>query len=202
MRRARAVRFVCVGAGAGVCCSLAGCGVGLVFPSVMGTVGAPVAFVSASALPHGPTVTVVNEADEPIDVRLWVGRVDAFAAQGFVDQRTGDDMVATVPGGETHKIQGGRTNWVTGQLDGVVWVRLQTTEGVEWYEFERPGPYRIVAHRADFDWFAPGPIQFSSGNDQAMTPLPESAWIDDHDGAYAITASPIEIPSPTPKSGL
>ena len=170
---------------------LAGCpGAYLATPILMtAPVGVPAAVTVGTFLSYGPTVTIENSSDVPVEVRVWVAKVDAFSPTGFTDQRTRDNLAVTAPAGEITRIQAGHAGWPTGQSDGVVWVRLQTSEGVEWYEFQRPGPYRVVVRRADIGQFEPGPIVYRSGNAQAMTPLPESAWIEHHDGRFAITGS-------------
>jgi hypothetical protein len=181
---------------------ISGCGVyplAIAFQPALGPLGAgmpaaPMIIAVGMAQPYGPTVTIDNQSDTVAEVRVWVATVDARKPEGFRDQHTADRMAVSVPGGEITKIQAGHGGWPTGQSDGVVWVRIDAGEGVHWFEFERPGPYRIEVRRAETDWFAPGPIVYLSAGGQAMTPLPESAWLEHHDGKYAITA-PVTAPA-------
>jgi len=176
---------------------LVGCH-GTLIPIMAVSTITPVLNEAGLVMPQGPTVTVVNEADVPVDVRLWVGKVDYREPSGFRDQQTADAMVATVSPGKTRKINGGRSDWPTGQFDGVVWMRIVAEGDIRWYEFERPGPYKVEVRRADNEWFAPGPIEFVSASGQQMTPLPESAWIEHRDGNYPANAPPV---SPTQDLG-
>ena len=188
VRRSARALSVCALAAMG----LAGCH-GALVPVMILTPSTPAIVEAGLSMPHGPTVTLVNEADVPVDIRLWVGRIDYREASGFRDQRTGIAMVATVPPGEFRKVNGGQTHWPTGQSDGVVWMRLVAEGTVYWFEFERPGPYRVVMRRVDTEWFAPGPIEFIATSGQAMTPLPESAWIEHRDGNFPANAPPAPI---------
>jgi hypothetical protein len=163
-------------------------------PLAAGMPAAPAIVAVGMAQPHGPTVTIDNQSDTNVDVRVWVAQVDARTPEGFRDQHTADDLAVVVPGGDVTKIQAGRRGWSTGQSDGVVWVRIDAGEGVQWFEFERPGPYRIEVRRAETELFTPGPIVYLSAGGQAMNPLPESAWLEHHDGKYAISAP---VPPPT-----
>lgn len=180
----------------GLCASAAGVLVGChgaLVPVMILAPTSPVLVEVGLSNPHGPTVTLVNEADVPVDIRLWVGRIDYREASGFRDQRTGIAMVATVPPGEFRKVNGGQADWPTGQSDGVVWMRLVAEGSISWFEFERPGPYRVVMRRVDSEWFAPGPIEFIATSGQVMTPLPESAWIEHRDGDFPVSAPPAPV---------
>lgn len=167
--------------------TLTGC-FGTIAPVTMLTTLSPAMTGVGLALPNGPTVTLVNEADVPVDIRLWVARVDYREPSGFRDQRTSSAMVRTVPPGEFRKVNGGASGWPTGQNDGVVWFRVVADDTIEWYEFARPGPYRVIVRRIDVEGLAPGPIEYIVTSGQAMMPLPESAWIEHRDGEYPISA--------------
>jgi len=186
MRRDKPARFVALAAGLAAACALTGCH-GVFFPIAGVTAASPFIIGPALVAPHGPTVTIDNQANLPVDVRLWVARVDVRKPGGFDDRHTGDAMTGTVPGGEVTKFQGGGHGWPTGQNDGIVWVRLDAGEGVRWFALERPGPYRIEVRRADTEGFEPGPIEYLSVSGQKMTALPEHDWIEHHDGRYPIT---------------
>ena len=186
MRTGKAARLVALAAGLAAACALTGCH-GVFFPVALVAAGTPFAVGASMSLPHGPTVTVDNQSDQPVKVRLWVARVDVRKPGGFDDRHTGDAMTGAVPGGEVTKFQGGDHGWPTGQNDGIVWVRLDAGEGVRWFALERPGPYRIEVRRADTEGFEPGPIEYLSVSGQKMTALPEHDWIEHHDGRYPIT---------------
>ncbi len=172
--------------------ALVGCH-GTLLPVMAVATATPVANELGLSMPHGPTVTVFNEADVPVDVRLWAAKADYREPAGFREQRTADRMTATVLPGQFRKVNAGRSDWPTGQFDGVVWMRLVVEDKVSWYEFQRPGPYRVTVRRAENEWFAPGPIEFVAGEGQVMTPLPESAWIEHRDGNFPANA-PAELP--------
>src|SRR5262249_47467319 len=101
---------------------LVGCH-GTLIPVMAVATATPVANEIGLQMAHGPTVTVINEADVPVDIRLWVAKVDYREPAGFREQRTSDAMVATVEPGKFRKVNGGRSDWPTGQFDGVVWMR-------------------------------------------------------------------------------
>lgn len=117
--------------------------------------------VAASSEKHGPSGTFLNDSDERLWVRWWVGRVDCRVPEGVTDWRTPGAFV--VEPGEKVTEQLGRNWWATGNSDAVVRVSVRPvvspeegwtndeTSPVQWYEFERKPPYfmKAVGNRAD-----------------------------------------------------
>lgn len=157
---------------------------------------------------HGPTVRIQNDADVAILARYWVARVDTREPSGFTDQRTDPRLEVLIHPGEDIRTRCGRPGWLMGNEDGIVWARFQpvivddldtiTPIGDPiWYELSRPGPYHILVSgtafpsASDLDDLADMPREtliFQPLTDRTgqLTPLPRSAWIEHHDGFFAL----------------
>ena len=145
------------------------------------------------ALPHGPTVTVVNRSDVSVKTRIWTARTDVSVPAGYADQQTADRLVFHVEPNQLYYLDAGRKGWVTGMNDALVWIRFeadpddtQTRPEPVWIQFERPGPYKIEV-AGTFDRSKPNAgLEFYPLEDTSLSPLPRSLWIEEHDGKYAI----------------
>lgn len=145
-------------------------------------------------LPHGPTVTIVNRSDAPMNVRIWTARVDVSTPAGYSDQQTADRLAFRVEPDQLHYLDAGRDGWVTGQNDAIVWLRLEPAPPDDsgppaepiWVQFERPGPYKIEIGGTFDRAAANAGLRFYPLEDTTFSPLPRSLWIEHHDGIYAI----------------
>lgn len=196
----RAGRMAAAAAGLGVALGLGGCSaVNLQSPNtfappiMLGAAYGAAGVVSAEGV-HGPKVTVFNRSGVPVEVRLWVARVHFRSPSGFVEQRTGDHLVTSVPAGERARLDAGRKGWTDGASDAVVWVRLEWPGdgsgepggGVAWFELERPGPYRVVAVRRDEGaGLSLLSRAYHADSVARVRELPRSMWLEEHDGVFA-----------------
>lgn len=142
---------------------------------------------AATAMPHGPRVTFVNESAMTITIRYWSGRRDTTAPRGVADLRTGDDMHLRAAPGDFFITQAGRSWWPTGMSDAVVYARIdaemETGEqrGPIWIELEQPQPFTFVARGDSLD-----ALEFERHGGGAITPLPRDQWIDGHNGPFPV----------------
>lgn len=175
---------------------------------------APVAVVAAFMQKHGPMVIVQNDTGAPVEVRYWVGKMDISAPNGVADLRTRDDLLVSVPPGESAMSQLGRSGWVTGNSDAVVRVRfthgltVPPSEGAEpagdgsdvfpapagemvstWFELKGPFPAVVRASNADY-----GTVVFERVampmQDRTKVPeltlLPPELWVAEANGQHPV----------------
>lgn len=170
----------------------------------IGAAAAPIAFAQR----HGPTITMLNRSDTPIDARFWVARVDVSKPAGYDDMHTSDRLTVRVQPNELLYTDVGTPGWVTGMNDALVWIRLipasaddlenapiidgaPAVEGpasqrpaVEptWLQFDRPGPYKIEID-GRFDPDAPhAGLTYRPLEKTSFKPLPRDSWVERHDG--------------------
>lgn len=166
----------------------------------------PIAFAQR----HGPTITIVNRSDTPIDARFWVAKVDVSKPAGHDLMQTDDRLTVRVEPNELLYTDAGKPGWVTGANDAIVWIRFipasaddptnapiidgapaVSTPASErpaiqpmWLQFDRPGPYKIeVSGR--FDPKSPdGGLVFRPLEETSFQPVPRESWIEQHNGRY------------------
>lgn len=137
----------------------------------------------------GPRAIFRNDADVPVQIRYWVGRMDVTAPNGVADLRSPDDHAAIVEPGETHTVRvGDRPGYNSAGADVVVWVRLDPADQVilpegevellwegsdepQWFEITRPRPFawRVVGTAGD--------LRAERLGEGALAPLPTELWI-------------------------
>jgi hypothetical protein len=159
---------------------------------------------------HGPTARVVNTSDDPIVVRYWVARVDVRRPLGLTDMRTDHELQVVIQPGEALRTQLGRRQWPTSMSDAVVWVRVQRIDEIAepapgdfriatvgdpaWLELQRPGPYDLAVGDGEvMEEGAPPPLLVVGTDETIGQALPQTMWIEEHDGMFPVNWSPLGV---------
>lgn len=157
------------------------------------------AYVVTAADPStGPRVTFHNDADVPVQVRYWIGRIDVTAPGGVSDIRTKRQYAIVVePGEQIITRVGSRVGWTTSGSDMVVWARLDSGADVvlppheieklwegsdqpQWFQISRPLPFVWQALGSADD------LQATRLGEGDLSPLPQELWIDDNAGEHPV----------------
>ncbi|MEM1424413.1 MAG: hypothetical protein AAGH64_10470 [Planctomycetota bacterium] len=96
---------------------------------------------------HGPRVTVRNETDRAIALRVWMGKIDVRDPDGYSDMRTDEDLALVLEPGTNAVRRPDKRAWATARTDAVVWVQWSDVSGdvpAQWIAFDRPAPFELV----------------------------------------------------------
>lgn len=171
---------------------------------------ASAAALSACATPGpaspggGPKVTFRNDADVPVSIRYWVGRLDIRAPGGVADIRTDKRYAFTADPGQTVTVDVGRATWSTAHADAVIRARAQVGAAEEalppqWFELTRPHPYSwravgglavITFQRVGVESGAPGAARGGG----RLVELPRELWIESERFGFPADA-PVDPPA-------
>lgn len=173
-------------AASGACC-VTGCHTEHLGVPGPGIVSAVALDYAATALPHGPRVTFVNESNLTISIRYWSGRRDTSAPRGVADLRTSEHQNIRATPGDFFITQMGRSWWPTSMSDAVIYARLDATDanggtrGPIWIELEQPQPYKFAAKGDSLE-----SLELRRFGGGAISPMPRDLWIDGNNGPLPV----------------